>query len=408
MSPKTEQNDNADTTGERETKRRRSAPTPLDLSAAVDMRPDKIFDVIEDGDVLLIVSKLNGEEKNIGLRCSSATLSMASAVFKEALSTPVIPQAPATESSANATTPTALPTGKIISLPDEDGDTLLLILYILHFRNRELPAYIPPDKLIRIGILATRYRCSFAISRATTQWFDRIYSEIKSSGKAQKPSELLTLIQAACICDEAMYFARLTGRYVCTLPRPTSSNNLALTTLDNSSDGIKRLQTLLDQRQAASFASLRLDLDVLVEPCAIALGKESHHYIDCPPDTEPDESDLPVTADGTPDKPVVCVVDSQAVPAYLAALRNSGIWPPTTWAGKSAQQVIDTIVEFRVPDYDDSDKCDFCLPLVEEFAKRLMLVRKLHRERLWGLCLDCFNAGGVYEGECRFAHVKAG
>lgn len=52
-----------ETTSEREPKRRRSAPPPLELNGAVDMRPEKIVDVIEDGDVLLVVSKLNGEEK---------------------------------------------------------------------------------------------------------------------------------------------------------------------------------------------------------------------------------------------------------------------------------------------------------------------------------------------------------
>lgn len=328
---------------------------------------------------------------------------MASVVFKASLAAPVMPQPPATDSSATVTTPTTLPTGKIISLPEDDGDALLLILYILHFRNRELPAYVQPDRLIRVGVLATKYRCSFAISRATSQWFDRIFSEIES-GQANKPEELLTLIQATYICDEAMYFARLTSRYVCALPAPGSKSALAAP--DNSPEGIKQLKNLLHQRQAGAFTSLRLDLDLLVEPCAIALGEESRHYIDCPPGMDPDDLEVPKASNGTPGKPVLCVVDEQAVPSYLAALRNASIWPPTAWAGKTAQQTVDAIREFRVPDYDDCDKCDFCLPLVEEFAKKLMLVRKLQRERLWGLCLDCFNAGGINEGECRFAHVK--
>lgn len=63
MSPTNEQNGSADSAGEREPKRRRSAPPPLDLSAPVDMRPEKIVDVIEDGDVLLVVRNLKGEEK---------------------------------------------------------------------------------------------------------------------------------------------------------------------------------------------------------------------------------------------------------------------------------------------------------------------------------------------------------
>lgn len=47
----------------REVKRRRSAPSPLDLHVAMGLKPETNIDVIEDGDVLLVVSKLNGEEK---------------------------------------------------------------------------------------------------------------------------------------------------------------------------------------------------------------------------------------------------------------------------------------------------------------------------------------------------------
>lgn len=47
----------------REPKRRRSAPLPLDINVSVPMKPEKNVDVIDDGDVLLVVSKLNDEEK---------------------------------------------------------------------------------------------------------------------------------------------------------------------------------------------------------------------------------------------------------------------------------------------------------------------------------------------------------
>lgn len=47
----------------REPKRRRSAPLPLDINVALAMKPDKNINVIEDGDVLLVVNKINGEQK---------------------------------------------------------------------------------------------------------------------------------------------------------------------------------------------------------------------------------------------------------------------------------------------------------------------------------------------------------
>lgn len=47
----------------REPKRRRSAPLPLDINVALSMKPERNVDVIDDGDVLLVVSKFNEEEK---------------------------------------------------------------------------------------------------------------------------------------------------------------------------------------------------------------------------------------------------------------------------------------------------------------------------------------------------------
>jgi hypothetical protein len=47
----------------RELKRRRSAPLPLDINVAMSMKPERNVDVIDDGDVLLVVSKFNEEEK---------------------------------------------------------------------------------------------------------------------------------------------------------------------------------------------------------------------------------------------------------------------------------------------------------------------------------------------------------
>ena len=328
---------------------------------------------------------------------------MASSVFKDAIATPVIPPPPATDSSATSTASASLPTGKLIALPEDDGDALVLILYILHFRNQALPAYISPDTLIRVGVLATKYRCANAISRATQQWPDSIFTEMASA--PNNPSETLKMIQASYLLDEAMYFARFTGHFVRNSP-PSSVKSVSATS-EQTPEGVRRIKSALLQRQAEMFNALRLDLDLLIDPCSIALSKESHHYIDCPPDTEPEASDLPLSSDGEPEKPTVCAVDSEAAPLYLGAMRDASLWPPTAWGKRTIEQLIQGFDRFREPKYDDCDKCEFCLPLVETFDQKLMLVKKMHRERLWGLCLDCFHAGGVYSGECRFAHVKA-
>lgn len=56
-------NGDAESQDGREPKRRRSAPLPLDINVALSMKPERNVDVIEDGDVLLVVSKFNEEEK---------------------------------------------------------------------------------------------------------------------------------------------------------------------------------------------------------------------------------------------------------------------------------------------------------------------------------------------------------
>lgn len=228
-----------------------------------------------------------------------------------------------------------------------------------------------------------------------------------SSAPTTSAAEMLTMIQAAFILDEAMYFARFTGRYVRTSPATNVRTSPSATTNEQVPEGVRRIKSALQQRQAEIFAALRLDLDLLIDPCSAALGKEASHYIEYPPGTEPEASELPFDSSGEPEKPVVCAVDSQAAPLYLGAMRDAGLWPPTVWGARTAEQLVEAVERFREPEYDDCDKCEFCLPLVEEFETKLVLVKRLHRERLWGLCLDCFTAGGVNKGECRFAHVKA-
>ena len=316
--------------------------------------------------------------RSVGIRCSSFALSLASPVFKAALSAPVTQQAPATDTSASSQTGTILP------LPQDDGDALLLIINIIHFRHDKLPAHIHPDTLFRIAILANKYQCVHAVSRATSQWFDRIFAE-KSS------TDTLKMIQAAYMLDEAMFFARFTSRYVLTFPLGPKPS-------PQPQDSALRVMPALHTRQQEAFAALRVDIDILVDSCAAALAKENSHFIDLPPDVDPEE--------GEP-KGVTCAVDSQGAPLYLGALRDAKIWPATAWGILNAEGIVSAIKNFREPEYDDCDKCEFCLPLVADFAEKLGMVRKLEEERLWGLCLDCFKAGGANVNECRYAHVKA-
>ena len=115
-------------------------------------------------------------------------------------------------------------------------------------------------------------------------------------------------------------------------------------------------------------------------------------------------------------KPGWCRVDPDAAWEYLGALRDAEIFPSTTWARPSAEnatgvtigQVVEKVRAFRKPEYDDVDACEFCEGVKALFTKQLKALKREHEKRLWGMCLDCYKAGGINPGECRFEHAKVG
>lgn len=99
---------------------------------------------------------------------------------------------------------------------------------------------------------------------------------------------------------------------------------------------------------------------------------------------------------------------------YLGALRDAQIWPSTTWArpkapngtGATIGDIVEKLNHFREPEYNDADKCEFCEGIKIKFTEQLDTMKDMQKDRLWGLCLDCYNAGGFNAGECRFEHTK--
>lgn len=69
--------------------------------------------------------------------------------------------------------------------------------------------------------------------------------------------------------------------------------------------------------------------------------------------------------------------------------------------------VVGKLQSFRIPDYDDVDRCDFCDDTKGRFTVAVELVKEMQKERLWGLCLDCFRGSGAFTGECRYGHPNA-
>jgi len=265
---------------------------------------------------------------------------------------------------------------------------MFLLCNILHLRNDKLPSRLPAEALYKLAALAEKYKCAVAVGRATIGWFDRLYH-----ASSQVYVDPCRIIEAAILLDEPTFFARFTERWM--LSEPFGNNSLVPAAADAR---MKRLSTELCNRRTTLLATIRADIDLLIDPCSIAFSKTTEHYIDYAPGMTPDPDDQGRIGS-------LCRVDEGAATLYLGALRDEKIWPAMVWPA-SLGGIIETIRLFRVPEYDDCDKCDFCEGVKGKFGLLVTLVKKMHAERVWGLCLDCFKAGGVNAGECRYEHAK--
>ena len=291
----------------------------------------------------------------------------------------------------------------VITLPDEDFDAVLGVIQIIHLRNNELPAQVSADQLHQITLFAQAYDCKVAIGRSTTQWFDRLYHKNNSD-----QADLCKIIEAAYLLDEAVWFARFTSRWV------LNSSMLAPQLPEMHTTETLKLALTLTSQQPSSHIRLRMDFDTLVDVAVRCFSREYRHYIDWAPEMSPDPSETP---SGKP--PVRCRVDGDGGQEFLGALRDAHIWPSNVWfregegsASMGAEEankvsigdIIDRLAGFTLPEYDDADRCKFCDGIKTEFAAAVKSAKQAQKERLWGLCLDCYKAGGSNEGECRFEH----
>lgn len=271
----------------------------------------------------------------------------------------------------------------------DDGDTMLLLCNILHLRNDKLPSRLPAEGLHRLAALAEKYKCIVAVSRATAGWFDRIYNA---------PSHIYVdtfrITEATLLLDEPTYFARFTERWIKAEP---SGSNFAVPL--NADARMKNLATELRKHRDNLCLTTYVEIDLLVEPCSLGFLKANEHYIDYAPGMTPDPDDNGRIGGS------ICHVDEQAGTLYLGSLREAHIWPASVRPA-TLGAIIEAIKEFRVPEYDDCDKCDFCEDVKGRFNRILAVLKLMHADRLWGLCLDCFQAGGFNAGECRYEHMK--
>lgn len=316
---------------------------------------------------------------SVGLRVSTDALSISSPVLKRIL---------ADIQPLQTDNPEEKPT-KLLTLTDDDGEAMFLMLNILHLQNSALPPRMEPTQLSTFVELAAKYECVPAVGRAATPWFDYIYTR-----DASPP--LYQMTQAAMVLGDAVYFARFSSRWVL-----HESLDQQLTPNMPLTPPYGFLSKVLLQRQRDALLAVRVDIDDLVNPLAESLASEYTHYVDSPAGDDP----TPVEMGGDPD-PQHCVVDKEGAVEYLGALRDAKIWPASRWPTTNLLAITQAVMNFRVPEYDASENCHFCYHVEDEFAEALIELKQEYKDRLWGLCLDCFAFRGMRPGKCTIDHDK--
>lgn len=130
---------------------------------------------------------------------------------------------------------------------------------------------------------------------------------------------------------------------------------------------------------------------------------DSSSHSDCAP------GDSPTPSEPSSSDPQFCVVDKEGATLYLSCLRDADLWPSTSRWPNKLSEILSSIENFRIPEYDASDTCFWCIKVDDKFATALKIVKAMHKERMWGLCLDCYKSpGGINVGECRVEHFKFG
>ncbi|CZT16097.1 uncharacterized protein RCC_01938 [Ramularia collo-cygni] len=341
--------------------------------------PSQVITICPEGDAIIVASGVGGRAVSIGLRASTELLSISSPVFKRLLAE----QQPFQEQGA-----LSRPT-RLITLTADPGTALFTLLNVLHLRNEVLPARVDPKELSQFVEIAAKYSCLPAASRAASPWLDHIYHRYPDP-------PLYQMAKAALVLGDAIYFARFSSRWV--LEADFSQQSTPTIPMNHPHH---RLSKALLQRQMDGIQALRIDFDDIHSPLADALSSQYKHYVDTPPG----DDGTSIAMGGDPDAEY-CVSDKEGALEYLAALRDAKLWPESLWPRTNLAAITDLVAKLRIPEYDASDACHFCAHVDEEFANAMDDVRLDHKDRLWGLCLECYKAGGIRAEECTYQHEK--
>ncbi|GAB7363131.1 hypothetical protein MBLNU230_g3420t1 [Neophaeotheca triangularis] len=355
-------------------RRRLSSTETMSRGTTPPAHPD-LTRIVDDGDLVLVVRggpDGTASDVDVPLLVSSKILSMSSPYIKSQIAQGLTVQAEGEYGEGP----------QLVLASNDEQPTMSLLCDILHLQHHRLPTRLTAKALHDLALIATKYQCVQAVSRICYAWFDRLHTGVEPN-----PEPFQTM-EAAYLLDDATSFARFTGTSVLTLAPD-------ITPLHAEPLG-QRIALACRKRRTQCINDLRADIDLLADACTFALSDGAKHYINTPVGMEPEEGE---PADE-------CEVDKEGVDVFLTALRERKVWPSTLWP-QTVGEVVERVRTFQVPEYDDSDGCEFCEGINRVFAMQLALVQRVHTTRLWGLCLDCFKSGEVFQGQCRIEHAKA-
>ncbi len=136
------------------------------------------------------------KQSHIRLRVSSRHLSLASPYFKVALNGPWREAASTSTDGSHS-----------IYADDWDSEAFLILMHIIHGRNRQVPRRVSLELLAKISVLIDYYECHEAVELFSELWL----RELKSQLPAQPGRELTLWLCVSWILGAADIFASTTS-----------------------------------------------------------------------------------------------------------------------------------------------------------------------------------------------------
>lgn len=119
-----------------------------------------------DGDLILEVVK--EKQERIHLRVASTALCIASPVFRAMLSR--------NRFREGSTLASCIQNGEvfILTLPEDDPESLITLCHILHFNNYKVPRTMTVEALANLCVLLDKYVCTLAAATWLDYWFSHV------------------------------------------------------------------------------------------------------------------------------------------------------------------------------------------------------------------------------------------